>query len=580
MSSMFAATAAIVQGLPKQPLPPSFRRSANAQNAHAQLQRKSSCACGGSCPSCKTKNTLDEKTLQKKLTIGASNDPLEQEADRVADQVLAAPISTQVNQSTPRIQRLSTNTVEASNTSNNTAPASVDSVLASSGRPLEPSIKNDMSQRFGHDFNRVRLHSGVAAEQSARDVNANAYTVGNNIIFGAGQYAPRTNQGKRLLAHELTHVVQQSASMESPLQRDAINNAPPDLSNEKVKPADKVVANQPQNEPELAKVIPYWDKDKKIWMYSDIQYREIKGTAVIGDISPRDIRQGTIGDCYLMAALISLAATNPIAIQNAITADGPGKWKVRLYAKQPDGSFKAVIYSIDNMFPTSSPGGMAYGHSNQLGTKQKSMGWTYVDNQYNDPLINPWDIPAEAVKKENFVELLDEDNRELWPAIIEKAYALHASVIGMKQQGVRAGGYDDIGQGDGSHNAFEALTGKPATETHMNNLGGDKLFQRIDAALRAGAPVAAGTPGNEKKRNEKFITGSNIYGNHAYAVIGLKGLEIELRNPWGNTYKSTDIEEHPELKTKDDSGVIKLTLDEFRTQFDAIYIGAATVPVK
>jgi Calpain family cysteine protease len=359
-----------------------------------------------------------------------------------------------------------------------------------------------------------------------------------------------------------------------------MNNSPPDLSDEKVKPADKVVPNQPQDEPELAKVIPYWDKDKKVWMYSDIQYREIKGTAVIDDISPRDVRQGMIGDCYLMAALVSLAATNPLAIQSAITADGPGKWKVRLYAKQPDGSFKAVIYSIDNMFPTSSPGGMAYGHSNQWGRKQKSMGFTYVDNQYNDPLINPWDIPAGAAKKENFIEIEDDDNRELWPAIIEKAYAMHAPLIGMKQEGLRAAGYDDIGQGGGSHNAFEALTGKPATQADMSSLGGDMLFQKIDAALRAGAPVSAGTPGSEKKRNEKFIAGSNIYGNHAYAVMSLKGLEIELRNPWGSTYKSTDLEEHPELIAKDNSGLIKLTLEEFRAQFDAVYIGAATVPVK
>ena len=67
-----------------------------------------------------------------------------------------------------------------------------------------------MGQRFGHDFSRVRVHSGGAAEQSARDVNANAYTVGHNIVFGAGRFAPGTHEGRRLIAHELTHVVQQS----------------------------------------------------------------------------------------------------------------------------------------------------------------------------------------------------------------------------------------------------------------------------------------------------------------------------------------------------------------------------------
>ena len=76
-----------------------------------------------------------------------------------------------------------------------------------------------MEQRFGHDFSQVRVHSGGAAEQSARDVNANAYTVGHNIVFGAGQFAPETHEGRRLLAHELTHVAQQEAGIEPRVQR-------------------------------------------------------------------------------------------------------------------------------------------------------------------------------------------------------------------------------------------------------------------------------------------------------------------------------------------------------------------------
>ena len=69
-----------------------------------------------------------------------------------------------------------------------------------------------MEQRFGYDFSRVRVHAGMAAEQSARDLNAHAYTVGPNMVFGAGRFAPGTHQGRRLIAHELTHVVQQSGS--------------------------------------------------------------------------------------------------------------------------------------------------------------------------------------------------------------------------------------------------------------------------------------------------------------------------------------------------------------------------------
>ncbi len=175
-------------------------------SAQGILQRK--CACGnqtpggGKCTECGKK----KRSLQRKLTIGASNDPLEREADRVADQVMAAQASSAVSDTPLRIQRYAGQATEHVGS----VPASVDSVLTGSGRPLEPALRQDMEQRFGHDFSQVRVHSGAAAERSAREVNAKAYTVGQDIVFGAGQLAPGTHGGRRLLAHELTHVVQQN----------------------------------------------------------------------------------------------------------------------------------------------------------------------------------------------------------------------------------------------------------------------------------------------------------------------------------------------------------------------------------
>ena len=154
------------------------------------------------------KKKEDEPGLQRKLTIGESKDPLEQEADRIADQVLAAPSHSAVSGAPPRIQRFAgqaTGEVD-------TVPTSVERVLTSSGRPLDPALQQDMGQRFGHDFSQVRVHSGAAAEQSAQDVSASAYTVGHNIVFGTGRFAPGSSEGQRLIAHELTHVVQQGAS--------------------------------------------------------------------------------------------------------------------------------------------------------------------------------------------------------------------------------------------------------------------------------------------------------------------------------------------------------------------------------
>jgi hypothetical protein len=85
-----------------------------------------------------------------------------------------------------------------------------------------------MEQRFGRDFSRVRVHTGTTAEQSAHDVMAHAYTLGHDIVFGAGRFAPGTSAGRRLLAHELTHVVQQTSAGETltgQVQRDDIEMA-------------------------------------------------------------------------------------------------------------------------------------------------------------------------------------------------------------------------------------------------------------------------------------------------------------------------------------------------------------------
>ena len=194
------------------------------------LQRQ--CACGnrtnagGECTKCAKK----KHNLQRKLFIGASKDPLEHEADRVADQVMSSQPNDTINKASVCIQRYS----GQANNGEGTAPASVDHVLSGSGRPLEPTLRNDMEQRFGHDFSHVRLHTGGTAEQSARDVNANAYTVGNNVVFGAGQFSPQTHSGKRLLAHELTHVVQQGETI-----TDSTELRREEASTEDTKPRDE-----------------------------------------------------------------------------------------------------------------------------------------------------------------------------------------------------------------------------------------------------------------------------------------------------------------------------------------------------
>jgi hypothetical protein len=95
----------------------------------------------------------------------------------------------------------------------NTVPPIVHEVLRSPGAPLDPATRAFMEPRFGHDFSRVRVHTGVKAAESARAVNAIAYTAGHNIVFEMDRFAPGMREGRHLLAHELTHVVQQSQNV-------------------------------------------------------------------------------------------------------------------------------------------------------------------------------------------------------------------------------------------------------------------------------------------------------------------------------------------------------------------------------
>jgi hypothetical protein len=138
------------------------------------------------------------------LSLAASTDPLEREAEQVAAQVVAP--AAEAQGAPVRVSRV---TPLGPAPQRPGAPLSVMHALSSGGRPLDHTLQQDMEQRFGHDFSRVRVHAESAAGQSAQDVNADAYTVGHHIAFGAGRFSPASHEGRRLIAHELTHVVQQ-----------------------------------------------------------------------------------------------------------------------------------------------------------------------------------------------------------------------------------------------------------------------------------------------------------------------------------------------------------------------------------
>ena len=170
--------------------------------------------------------------IQAKLKVNQPGDPFEQEADQVANAVVgmsgpvgigaairgAGPASVQRRcscagsgsckqcQEQAEVQRS-----EMAGDSNS-APPSVDHVVRSPGQPLSRESRAFFEPRFGRNFENVRIHTDSAAAASARDIRALAYTTGSDIAFGAGRYRPETLEGRRLIAHELTHVVQQSSN--------------------------------------------------------------------------------------------------------------------------------------------------------------------------------------------------------------------------------------------------------------------------------------------------------------------------------------------------------------------------------
>lgn len=159
-----------------------------------------------------------------KLTFSTPNEASEQEAERVTRAMLDITGQEQchvcANRDGDALERpvegarlaaLQAKPALPSQIAGESSPGAVETVVNSPGQPLDASAQHYFEPRFGHDFSHIRIHSDVPAAASARALGASAYTLGSHVVFGQDQYAPSTLEGRRLLAHELVHVVQQNA---------------------------------------------------------------------------------------------------------------------------------------------------------------------------------------------------------------------------------------------------------------------------------------------------------------------------------------------------------------------------------
>lgn len=179
-----------------------------ARSAQGMLQRK--CACGnhtvagGECMACgRKKQTLQRRTSDRNPASGAEVSSI--------------------------------------------APPIVHAVLRSSGQPLDSQTQALMTRKFGQDFSRVRVHTDMQAAESARQVNALAYTVGQAIVFGSGRYSPHTREGQRLVAHELAHTIQQDGRGGSMTGALRIGNPDDRYEQEAERVADQIVMTPAQS---------------------------------------------------------------------------------------------------------------------------------------------------------------------------------------------------------------------------------------------------------------------------------------------------------------------------------------------
>lgn len=165
--------------------------------------------------------------LQAKLKVNTPGDRYEQEADRIAGEVMAMPgralwregssrhedcptcPAEQAGQLSPPIATVGNGTDGASETF---APLTAPGVLRGPGQPLNGLARRFFEPRFGRDLSQVRVHTDPLAAEASRALNARAFTVGRHVFFGAGEYGPENSGGQRLIAHELAHTLQQAHS--------------------------------------------------------------------------------------------------------------------------------------------------------------------------------------------------------------------------------------------------------------------------------------------------------------------------------------------------------------------------------
>ncbi|MDH4474086.1 MAG: DUF4157 domain-containing protein [Fluviicola sp.] len=263
-------------------------------------------------------------TVQAKMLINQPNDTHEVEADKMADTVVSNVHSGETTRSvSPHTSSITPATLQRAGNEEDAVPVqSKEQQVASNtatqitgaksaGTPLGDDTRNEMETGFGADFSKVKVHTGTDAERMSEGLNAQAFTHENDIFFNKGKYDPKSKEGKHLLAHELTHTIQQKGMVQKKVQRHMQTTYPWDgyVSATYSAALRKVAA-------------------KTDWI-ADIP----KGTrlTVIGNsgnwIKVRVLVNGIQKSGYMSQELVSLSATDGVANEMQSMVGQKAKWK-------------------------------------------------------------------------------------------------------------------------------------------------------------------------------------------------------------------------------------------------------------
>ncbi len=278
-------------------------------------------------------------------------------------------------------------------------------------------------------------------------------------------------------------------------------------------------------------VDPSVTRDEKTKALDPYTYKKNdRGAKVFGPdgVKAGDVQQGYIGDCYMASAMSAVAGSKPDAVQQAIKDNKDGTFTVRFFELDYSGRKTAHSETVDADLPH-------YG-----------------------------DMPAYAKSTE---KVDGKQYMELWPSILEKAYAQWK------------GSYDAMGNGGIAGDVMTALTGERSSQVTTAGAGeNDALWTKMKAASDQKKPMTAGTGGEEDPRYKDPKAG--VYGWHAYTVMGVEEAKegdktkryVVCRNPWAKRRRNSDAAAVGDTTNDTAGGVFKLEWAEFRRLYDNVTV--------